>query len=490
MKKAILIALATVACQLAFAQTPDAIYKLVRHQWTVNADGTSDYRYRHEVQILRNRALVAYADKGETFVVYNPDLEELTVNEVYTIQADGRRVDMTPNAFVYQLPAECADCGRFSHMRELAMVHTGMELGCTVVVDYTIHRRYDLVNQTIQLPRECPVERLEVTISVPESQKLGIQLDNGYSGIDFGHYDVEQDEHFYSLVGTNLPQTFTDAYLPAALYPTLHFYNGTPQWTPELNDGIYQGANAAMGTTITSRNKRENIVAVRDFLVDNLHLNDIDPVHLAYRHATPSEVWRSGCGTATDKAVLLAAILRAHNYNAQVVGEQADEVSILLDTLEYRLGVRSKSPLTLYGEAHDEVSRFTTNTTVDAELDTLSDGFYRLALPSVPGAPSMAAAYLALTRTAPLRSQACDLQSTITIPLPAGLKMVGGSVSHHLEYEGVGRLDISIKQSGKKLKVQRNLKLEQSVVPPADYSHFRQLLATWQSVDKVLLRSK
>ena len=45
------------------AQQPDAIYKLLRYEWTVNADGTTDYHYRHEVQILRNRALVAYADK-------------------------------------------------------------------------------------------------------------------------------------------------------------------------------------------------------------------------------------------------------------------------------------------------------------------------------------------------------------------------------------------------------------------------------------------
>ena len=93
------------------AQQPDAIYKQIRYEWTLNADGTSDYHYRHEVQIITNRALTAYADKGETFVVYNPNLEDLTINEVYTLRADGSRVDMPQNAFVYQLPEECADCG-------------------------------------------------------------------------------------------------------------------------------------------------------------------------------------------------------------------------------------------------------------------------------------------------------------------------------------------------------------------------------------------
>ena len=153
MKKTLFIAALVSLFSLANAQQPDAIYKLLRYEWTVNADGTSDYHYRHEVQILRNRALTAYADKGETFVVYNPDLEDLTINEVYTLQLDGTRIDMPQNAFIYQLPSECADCGRFNHLRELAMVHTGMELGCTIIVDYTIHRRYNLLRETIPLQR-------------------------------------------------------------------------------------------------------------------------------------------------------------------------------------------------------------------------------------------------------------------------------------------------------------------------------------------------
>ena len=116
MKKTVLFVLTIMLCAVVYAQGPDAVYRLLRQEWVVNADGTSDYHYRHEVQILRNRALTAYADKGETFVVYNPDLEELSVNEVYTLRADGSRVDMPQNAFVYQLPSECADCGRFNHI--------------------------------------------------------------------------------------------------------------------------------------------------------------------------------------------------------------------------------------------------------------------------------------------------------------------------------------------------------------------------------------
>ena len=70
------------------------------------------------------------------------------------------------------------------------------------------------------------------------------------------------------------------------------------------------------------------------------------------------------------------------------------------------------------------------------------------------------------------------------------MKMVGDAVSRKLAFDGVGSVEISIKQSGNKLRLVRNLKLEKSVVSVSDYANYRQLIATWQSVDKVLLRSK
>ena len=473
-----------------FAQQPDAVFKLLRQEWTVNVDGTSDYHYRHEVQILRNRALTAYADKGETFVVYNPDLEELTVNEVYTIQKDGTRVNMPQNAFVYQLPSQCADCGRFNHLRELAMIHTGMELGCTIVVDYTIHRQYSLLNQTLCLVRECPVERLEVSVKVPEGQELNVKLSD--PEVFVFKPTVEQTATTYSLKAINVPQTYIDSYLPAreGLYPMLHFFNGTPEFLPAFNSNGLKEAEVAAYQQTTGESPLKDVAAVRNFVVDNIHLNDLDPAMLGYLHSTAAEVWQTGCGTATDKAVLLAAMLNQIGYQARVIGDQMDEVGVMIDTLEYRLNVRSKSPAVLYGEAKDEVKIVSETGTSDAKLDTLEDGFYRFKLPALVGSPAVQASNLAYVRTAPLQSAACDLQGDVTYLLPKGMKMVGNAVSRKLAFEGVGSMEISIKQSGQKLRVVRNLKLEKSVVPAADYANYRQLLAAWQGVDQVLLRSK
>ena len=489
--KKIIIAIATVLlAQMLPAQESDAVYKLLRQEWTVNNDGTSDYHYRHEVQILRNRALTAYADKGETFVVYNPDLEELTVNEVYTVRPDGSRVEMPQNAFVYQLPSECADCGRFNHFRELAMVHTGMELGCTVVVDYTIHRRFDLVNQTLCLVKDCPVEQMEINVTLPDNQELNVKLND--PALFAFKPEVAQTAHRYSLKVRNLPGRYTDSYLPRteALYPMLHFFNGIPEFVPAFDENGLPEAARATGKAMSGTGSRENLVLLRNYVIDNIHLNDIAPEMLGYKHSTAAEVWQSGCGTATDKAVLLAAILNQWGYRARVVGDQSDEVAVVLDTLEYRMGMRQKSPLTLYGEAKDEVRTFTANSTEEATLDTLEDGFFQVVLPGVPGGPNVSASRLALTRTAPVQSAACNLKSDLTLTLPKGVKLVGPKVDEQLSFEGVGSVKVSIKQSGSKLKVVRNLQLEESVVPANHYEQYRRLLTVWQGVENVLVRKK
>ena len=490
MKKILTTALVAFAFTLVPVQAQDAIYKLLRQEWTVNADGTSDYHYRHEVQILRNRTLVAYADKGETFVIYNPDLEELTVNEVYTLRADGSRVDMPQNAFVYQLPSQCADCGRFNHIRELAMVHTGMELGCTIIVDYTIHRQYNLLNETVELVRDCPIDRYEINVTVPEGQELGVQLTN--PEVLVFKPTVSQTATSYSLTAQNVPQTFVDSYLPSRgmLYPSLHFYNGVPEFTPAFDRQPMSDAAKVIYKKVNTNNDREIVVIVRDFVVDNIHLNDLPPAMLGYTHATAAEVWQSGCGTAVDKAVLLAAVLNKFGYSARVIGDNCDEVGVMIDTLEYRLSVRAKSPLSLYGEARDEVNAIKQQITCDARLDTVGDGFFRMTLPVIAGSPAIRASNLALVRTAPVQSTACDINSDVTCRLPKGVKLVGGNINRHFSASGVGSVEVNIKQSGNKLRIVRKLKLDQSVVPVSDYDNYRRIMTLWQSVDQLLLRAK
>ena len=475
------------------AQQPDAVFKLLRYEWTLNADGTSDYHYRHEVQILRNRALTAYADKGETFVVYNPDLEELTINEVYTRQLDGTRVEMPQNAFVYQLPEECADCGRFNHMRELAMVHTGMELGCVIVVDYTIHRKYNLLYETLPLQRECPVERMEVNVNYPKDMDVHYDFSgNQYlpNGGITRTSTIDTDKSIKTLAYTliNMPQAPREPYMPADIVPALHLYNSTPEHTPVFDQKPFTGAADAMGQTMTTTDKRKNVASARDFVVDNIHLNDIHPSHLGYVHSTPDVTWKTGCGTAIDKAVLLAAILNNEGYRAHVMGDNMDEVGVMIDTVEYRLSVRRKEPIEINGKARDEVETFEYTGEEEAPVVALEDGFFSLHIHPIPYLLSLPdITYLPYVRTTPLSTTACDVNVEQTFTLSKGLKLVGGDIIRKASHEGIGNVEVSILQKGDKLKVVRRIKIEKTLIPVEEYSKFRELLTTWNGDTGILL---
>ena len=74
--------------------------------------------------------------------------------------------------------------------------------------------------------------------------------------------------------------------------------------------------------------------------------------------------------------------------------------------------------------------------------------------------------------------------------MPKGVKMVGGRIDRRFSADGVGMVQITVKQSGNKLRIIRKMKVEKSLIPVSDYAAYRQLLATWGSVDDILLRAK
>ncbi|MBP5614431.1 MAG: DUF3857 domain-containing protein, partial [Bacteroidales bacterium] len=220
------------------ATQPDAVYKLIRRSWKQLPDGSIEIRYRKELKLLRNRAITAYADKGETFIEYNPAFEELTINECYTIRPDGSKVVTPPNAFVKQLPSGCADCGRYNGIREMAIVHTALEYNCIIVLDYTLHRKSVLLAERFNLQTDCPVKRYELDYpGMPDSMRLH----------------------------TNLPQTINEPYMKRRVRYDVEFQLGDlPQYTAET--ALPEARNLLQ--SLKRETDLQTVTAIRDWVVD------------------------------------------------------------------------------------------------------------------------------------------------------------------------------------------------------------------------------
>ena len=107
MKKIIISAFAIFAVTAAVAQNSDATLNSVTETYTLNSDGSIDYDYFKS--LTYNTQFAFNSLFGETFIVYNPEFQTLKINECYTIQSDGTRIDAPANAFTEVLPSAAAN---------------------------------------------------------------------------------------------------------------------------------------------------------------------------------------------------------------------------------------------------------------------------------------------------------------------------------------------------------------------------------------------
>ena len=514
-KSAIILLLALFSFQLtdnnplqAQQTKPDAKYKLIRQHYKVNTDGTTEYNYRKEITLIRNRAITAYADKGETFIVYNPSFQHLTINECYTIRKDGSKVQTPKRAFVEQLPSDCESCGRFNGIIELAIVHTALEYDCTIVLDYTITSKCDILQEKIQLTQDCPVEKYEIIVDVPRDGKL-------YSHIDANGSKVRQlkDSHTLHIEATNLDQVSADRYLPAAasIYPTVYFSN-----TESLCDRMRQMKDmlpaAQTYILITKENIRKSgnhtdhernlmlVEALRDYVADNIRTNNIPPALLGYTSAEPAEVWASACGTPYEKAQTLAALFRQAGFYAYVsLGEEEIKtiddkkfhithseqttVNVVVDNEQFALTAIAKTTLKPTERNHSIIRNIEWTPTAG------SDGYAIYTLPAGDNPIGIDAAFLASKRTTPLQAATCDDEYTHNIHLTEKATLLN-PVETAYSIDGLGSINVSIRQNGDNITVTKRLKIEKSIIDRESYSDFRQMMIDWSRHNTLYLKIK
>ncbi len=305
----------------------DAVFKKIDKSYTLHADGSIDYTYRKELQLNSQRSF----DKmyGETFIVYNPEYQSLTINEAYTIRKDGSHVNTPANAFNEVLPSNCTNCGRYNGVKEMVVTHTALEYGATIVLDYTIHQKAGLLkdmSEILVLAESSPVEQYRVSFTFPKEKKY---LFKGfYQGPDNSTHTYKDGYETVTATFSSLRQTSAEPSLPAAveLYPNIKFYSADNEEMleailkqPTLTRTELPECNLVL-SQITSPDKEyvNNILAIRDWVVDNVHYNALSFKHNGYNIADARTVWTSNCGNEPEKAVLLAAMLQRAGYDARV----------------------------------------------------------------------------------------------------------------------------------------------------------------------------
>lgn len=170
----------TCAVQNITAQT-DAEYKYVKHEYRISESGTIVEHHRKELTIFTHMAMnKAY---GETFIEYDPTYQSIHINESYTQRPDGSIVQTPQNAFVDVLPSTASAAPDFNKLREKVVVHTALELGATIVLDYTITTKpgFGIFALNQRLQEDSPIKKLYISVEGVNQDDYSIEL---YGTID------------------------------------------------------------------------------------------------------------------------------------------------------------------------------------------------------------------------------------------------------------------------------------------------------------------
>lgn len=513
MKKTIILSF-LLSAFAAFAQQHDAEYRLIREHFTINEDGTSDYNYRKELTLYTNRAMTAYATNGETFIVYNPTCEFLTINESYTIRPDGTRVETPKNAFIEQLPSECADCARYSGIRELVVVHTGLELGATIVLDYTIHRHNsDIIGNNI-LAEEYPIDRYEIKLSCAEKYKYLVQPIN----LDRIQYTTSGNKGEFNLTAFNLPARLKDSYLPASdeLYPQINitdlteeellmFYNGTTD-DKYIEYGSKIKDYEPLLNSLKANTPEATVTNIRNWVADN-----ITTIHLPYiaddYAVNETLTWEENCGLNSSKATLLAALLQKAGFktriqwgytkmpivnNMQFVMPKPGltRLIVTIDGAQYLLNPKSNTPLETphLDQTTDENTVINVTRALDYSPKPIANGYSKIELPRHDNALRLDLSQLTSIRINPLKCNPTSEQYHYTIQLPSGVKMVSKPRNIETTYPGIGSIKVSIQAKNNTITIDRRLVIENGSISAANYIKFRHLISVWETTNEIIVK--
>ncbi|MBE0646385.1 MAG: DUF3857 domain-containing protein [Bacteroidales bacterium] len=306
----------------------DAVYLSLTKEYTLNADGTIDYRCTKTLKLQNYRSF--HRLFGETFIVYNPDFQELKVNQAYTIMADGKKVVAPENAFNEVLPGFAAHAPAFNQLREMVVTHTGLEIGSTIFFDYQIHTAkgfFPAFMGSTRLAEDQPVKSMTVVIKTPAKQPLFFHLFNS------ALMPKETNENGYTIytwTQTDIPAIEAEAFqkdplgdYPALIFSSLQNYEPLVEYFTSQEAFQYQ-TNLAMdgfvGELASENQKKADLVfAIQESVVKDFNLFGVPEEDIGYKIRKPVEVWNSNGGTVAEKAVMMSALLKQAGIRADPV---------------------------------------------------------------------------------------------------------------------------------------------------------------------------
>lgn len=524
MKIQLILAIALASSAIATAQKTDATFNSISETYTLNSDGSTDYDYSKSLTFHTQHSFNSLF--GETFIVYNPDFQKLKINECYTVQKDGTRIDAPDNAFNESLPSQAANSALYNNLREMVVTHTGLETGATTHLSYSMKSNG---RPTIEIDKPLGVQgadikEYKITVKLPEGKKLNWETNGS---------DVKPvvKNNTYTWTFRNIPADPGDAFAPASEKMRIRVTT-EPSLAETLKSLNVETADKCRldGVVADTMNVSQKTEAIHKFMTSSVATGHISPTLNDYRLNSCREVISRAYGTEAEKASAMAALLRSEGVDAEmvVVFPKNCEVKTIPAVTrylvkadgkiydpsksgEYNAAIRADRDdiFDLSGNLVD-IKPATVNITCSAVIDLSADSISvkeeKCEVKGLPGEVKLKAGNLKksdgyVIYTVGNPSEGIDswgmsaLQSSrkdaFEIPYPVsetctytinteGLRILSRSTETEIS-NAAGRIVLKLSAENGKVVFSRHITLNKSIYSAAEYAAVRELLVKWQS---------
>lgn len=509
----------------------EAEFRKLSKTYTLRADGSQELRVQKELTLFTHAAMNGLY--GETFIVYDPEFQELTIHESYTRQKDGTVIKTPSNALVEVLPSSAANAPAYNHLKEMVVVHTGLELGATIYLDYSI------VSKAGYLPELdvcCPVKELSPVkefifrLNVPAGKSVRYELlnasakpviaqGNGMKSFIWTLKDVAPRPYAYPSGRGNLGlvQAVASGMMPVFVASTWPGYTEAVKYLQKQfavgNTSVVEGKVAELtqgleGNPQAMRNAIANYMAGLYQLGHcNVSLQDA-----GYRLRPASEVITSAYGTQAELVNLDVTLQRAAGLEAEVAvcalrpsvdgnrglatvmslvcqSKKMPEKVALTGTeeacLQPFMTITDLQGKNLMLESYLGAKEVRTTDTLEVKSDKLqelADGWGIVPL-SDPTPVRSLYAYAGNTSISEkiLLPRTVDCALETIVRLPEGMKWSG-----HADKEisnACGKVVFSYKAVKGGVKVTRSIRIDRQLQTPANYKELYALLSEWRDTN-------
>lgn len=509
----------------------EAEFRKLSKTYTLRADGSQELRVQKELTLFTHAAMNGLY--GETFIVYDPEFQELTIHESYTRQKDGTVIKTPSNALVEVLPSSAANAPAYNHLKEMVVVHTGLELGATIYLDYSI------VSKAGYLPELdvcCPVKELSPVkefifrLNVPAGKSVRYELlnasakpviaqGNGMKSFIWTLKDVAPRPYAYPSGRGNLElvQAVASGMMPVFVASTWPGYTEAVKYLQKQfavgNTSVVEGKVAELtqgleGNPQAMRNAIANYMAGLYQLGHcNVSLQDA-----GYRLRPASEVITSAYGTQSELVNLDVTLQRAAGLEAEVAvcalrpsvdgnrglatvmslvcqSKKMPEKVALTGTeeacLQPFMTITDLQGKKLMLESYLGAKEARTTDTLEVKSDKLqelADGWGIVPL-SDPTPVRSLYAYAGNTSISEkiLLPRTVDCALETIVRLPEGMKWSG-----HADKEisnACGKVVFSYKAVKGGVKVTRSIRIDRQLQTPANYKELYALLSEWRDTN-------